>query len=131
MGSKLSAEEQTEFDELTRTEDWLRGNEQWFKRNREFARQCVSSNRATRTYMFELVEADRRRAIPREQWTEADHAMQRQWEIDELAREVEGVRRARELMAQLNVGLCERCGVYDVRSQENLCPECLAKRFKT
>jgi len=130
MGSRLSAEEQAEFDELARTEDWLRGNEKWFKRNREFARQCASSNRAMRTYMFEVVEADRRRALPLDQWTEADHAMQRQWEIDERAREAEGIRRARELMAQLNVGLCEECGIYDVRSDENLCPECLARSLK-
>ena len=126
MGSKLSAEERAEFDELAQTEDWLRGNEDWFKRNREFARQCVSSNRAETTYMFEVVDADRRSAIAREQWTAADHAMQRQWEIDERAREAEGVRRARELAAHLNVGLCDRCGVHDVRSRENLCPTCLA-----
>ena len=55
MGSKLSAEERAEFDELVRTEDWLRGNEEWFKRNKEFARQCVSSNRAVRTYLSEEV----------------------------------------------------------------------------
>jgi Flp pilus assembly protein TadB len=130
MGSKLSAEERAEFDELAQTEDWLRGNEEWFKRNREFARQCVSGNRAVKTYLSAVMEADRRSAIAREQWTAADHAMQRQWEIDERAREAEGVRRARELAAQLNVGLCDRCGVHDVRSQENLCPKCLAPCLK-
>ena len=126
MGSKLSDEERAEFDELAQTEDWLRGNEEWFQRNREFARQCVSSNRAVKTYLSAVMEADRRLAIPREQWTAADHALQQQWEIDERAREAEGVRRGRELAAQLNVGLCDRCGVHDVRSQENLCPKCLA-----
>jgi acetylornithine deacetylase/succinyl-diaminopimelate desuccinylase-like protein len=125
MGSKLSAEERAEFDELAQTEDWLRGNEEWFKRNKEFARQCVSSNRAVRTYLSEEVEADRRSAVPREQWTAADHARQRQWEIDEGAREAEGIRRRHELAAQLNVGLCDRCGAHDTRSQENLCPQCL------
>jgi hypothetical protein len=130
MGSTLSAEEQAEFDQLAQTEDWLRGNERWFKRNREFARQCASSNREKRAYMLGVLEADRRRDLPLEQWTDADHALQRQWEIDERAREAEGVRRARELAAQLNVGRCDRCGAHDARSLENLCPECLAERFK-
>jgi hypothetical protein len=130
MGSKLTAEEQAEFDELAQTEDWLCGNEAWFKRNREFARQCVSSNRSARTYLSEVVEAERRRAVPREEWTAADQELQRQWEIAERAREAEGVRRARELAAQLNVGPCDRCGAHDTRSREDLCPECLAARLK-